>query len=96
MNNILSGFESAKHFPNCLNDTCKFFANFSVKFEWSKAGDILQREAYNPTTDIRKVSYPLASRKGGANEATYRLDGIVADETTQGIVISNQKKIIRR
>ena len=25
MNNILSGFESAKHFPNCLNDTCKFF-----------------------------------------------------------------------
>ena len=64
--------------------------------EWSKAGDILQREAYNPTTDIRKVSYPLASRKGGANEATYRLDGIVADETTQGIVISNQKKIIRR
>ena len=27
MNNILSGFESAKHFPNCLNDTCKFFAN---------------------------------------------------------------------
>ena len=57
---------------------------------------VLQREAYNPTTDIRKVSYPLASRKGGANEATYRLDGIVADETTQGIVISNQKKIIRR
>ena len=57
---------------------------------------VLQREAYNPTTDIRKVSVPLASRKGVANEATYRLDGIVADETTQGILISNQKKIIRR
>ena len=35
MNNILSGFESAKHFPNCLNDTsfrlkswhmCHFFS----------------------------------------------------------------------
>ena len=57
---------------------------------------VLQRETYNPTTDIKKVSAPLASRKGVANEATYRLDGIVADETTQGIVISNQKKAIRR
>lgn len=57
---------------------------------------VLQRETYNPTTDIKKVSVPLASRKGVANEATYRLDGIVADETTQGIVISNQKKTIRR
>ena len=36
MNSILYGFESAKHFPNCLNDTCKFFANFSVKFAGMK------------------------------------------------------------
>lgn len=53
-------------------------------------------EAQEATTDIKEVSAPLASRIGVANEATYRLDGIVADETTQGIVISNQKKTIRR
>ena len=51
---------------------------------------VLQRQAYDPTTGVKPVSSNLTTRNRSAR--VYRLDGIPATRTTRGIVIDNGKK----
>ena len=54
---------------------------------------VLQREAWDPSqpTAVRAISRPA-----DINQSAYRLDGSPATNTTRGLIIEVNKKVIRK